>query len=200
MFKIPRRNIQMPHQSDSHEVPHLTSDDQNASNVEHPLQSERRDRAAQGSLPVSRESADDQDADGKTEPEPLDSWAWMYDIDYEECFIEYDPEAAAKSSDFGNDGYTASLTNWHELLQLTAPDPKCGLIYIRGDFPDTSDAILARVQNQYLAGGKGAFGIQLLHDPADEFRLGRVATNGLINYRWPHTQYWLDSEKFNAGT
>lgn len=114
--------------------------------------------------------------------------------------MQYDSDAAAKSSDFGNDGYTASLTIWHELLQLTAPDPKCGLIYIRGDFPDTSDAILARVQNQDLAGGKGTFGIQLLNDPADEFQLGSVVANGLINYRWPHILYWLNSKTFGIGT
>lgn len=114
--------------------------------------------------------------------------------------MDYDEEAAAKSSDFGSDGYTASLTNWHELLQLTAPDPQCGLISVRGDFPVSGDAILARAQNRDQAGGKGTFGIQLLQGPDSDFQLGSLMARGLINYRWPHMQYELSGPHISSGS
>ena len=105
--------------------------------------------------------------------------------------MPYQDKLAAKTSDFGAEGYTASLTNWHELLQLTAPDPICGLIYVRGDFPGTSESIIARAQNRDDAGGKGTFGIQVLG-----YQLV-VYTRGLINYRWPHIQYILATKDGN---
>src|SRR6186713_980221 len=117
--------------------------------------------------------------------------------------MEFHDEAAAKSFDFGDEGYTASLTDWHELLQLTAPSPHCGIAYVRGDFPHTPDAILARVQNRGQPGSKGTFGIQLLQDSGSdsepEFQLVGVVAYGLINYRWPHIQYKLSCKAFENG-
>ena len=108
---------------------------------------------------------------------------------------------AAKSSDFGSDGYVASLTHWHEYLQITAPDPQCGLIFVRGDFPFTPDSVLARSQHRDYAGGKGTFGLQLLQDSdsGSKFHLGGCYARGLINYRWPHMQYWLKDDDFEDG-
>jgi hypothetical protein len=80
------------------------------------------------------------------------------------------------------------LTDWHELLQLTAPDPYCGIVFVRGGFPDTPDAILARAQRRGGAGGKGTFGAQLI--PAD-YELGERRAQGLANFQWPYIQYEL---------
>lgn len=117
----------------------------------------------------------------------------------EDYFMCYDDEYPAKSSDFSSGGFTASLTNWHEFLQLTAPDRRCGTVFIRGMFPYTPDSILARVQCRDRAGGKGTFGIQLIYDVDSEFELGEVVVRGLINYRWPHMQYVLHCKSFEVG-
>ena len=109
--------------------------------------------------------------------------------------MHFQEKFAAKTSDFGDKGYTASLTDWHELLQLTAPDPVCGLIYTRGDFPGTAESILARAQNRDDGGGKGTFGIQLLPDPSLEYQLAERIALGLIHYRWPHLQYVVYSKQ-----
>jgi hypothetical protein len=53
-----------------------------------------------------------------------------------------------KSLDFGRDGVTGSVSAWHELLQMTAPDDGCGVIFLRGDFPDSPDSVLARAQRR----------------------------------------------------
>ena len=105
-----------------------------------------------------------------------------------------------KSLDCGSEGYTASLTNWHELLALTAPDSKCGLVYVVGRFPCTAEALLARTQNRDQAGGKGTFGIQFCPDSNGEFSLGNPVARGLINHRWPHLQYeFICKEFFDDG-
>ncbi|MCJ1399477.1 hypothetical protein MMC11_002679 [Xylographa trunciseda] len=146
--------------------------------------------AANIPLPPSLDSSGGSEASpAEVEDHPEDPWDWMTYVDNEECFMNYQSNLAAKTSDFGSGGHTASLTNWHELLQLTAPDPLCGLIYARGDFPGTAESILARAQNRDDAGGKGTFGIQLLPDADLGYKLGDIIALGLINYRWPHIQY-----------
>jgi hypothetical protein len=96
----------------------------------------------------------------------------------------------AKSSDFGADGYTASLTDWHELLQLTAPDDTCGLVFVRGQFPNTPGSILARVQRRDDSGSKGTFGTQLQPAETNEgIELGERRVQGWVNLRWPYTKY-----------
>jgi hypothetical protein len=57
------------------------------------------------------------------------------------------------------------VTDWHELLQLTAPDKECGVVFVRGDFPNTPDAILARAQTREDSGSKGTFDIHFLAKP-----------------------------------
>jgi hypothetical protein len=96
---------------------------------------------------------------------------------------------SAKTTDFGCDGYTASLSDYHELLQLTAPDDYCGIVYVRGHFQNTADAILARAQRPEASGLKGSFGVQI--DPDSHFELGEKQAQGLINFRWPYIQYDL---------
>jgi hypothetical protein len=115
-----------------------------------------------------------------------------------QCYTTCDWANPAKSTDFGSNGYTASLTDWHELLQLTAPDPFCGIVFIRGSFPDGPDAILARAQRRGDAGSKGTFGAQLM--PESEFELGERRAQGLANFRWPYMQYDLKRKSVKPGT
>jgi hypothetical protein len=108
----------------------------------------------------------------------------------------------AKTTDFGDDGYTASLSDYHELLQLTAPDDYCGIVYVRGHFQNNGDAILARAQRPDASGLRGSFGVQI--DPDSHFELGEKQAQGLINFRWPYIQYDLKekpgSHDGNSGT
>jgi hypothetical protein len=109
----------------------------------------------------------------------------------------------AKSLDFGADGYTASLTDWHELLQYTAPDAICGIVFVRGHFPSTPGAILARAQRRDDTGSKGTFGTQLQQAELDtDLELGYRRAQGWINLRWPYTQYDLKraDDKGEGGT
>lgn len=114
----------------------------------------------------------------------------------EQCYTTCDWANPAKSSDFGAEGTTASLTDWHELLQITSPDPVCGIVYVRGAFPDNPESILARSQRQDDLGDKGTFGLEIqpqrfdLPQPSSLERGERVA-HGLVNFRWPYSQYQL---------
>jgi hypothetical protein len=97
------------------------------------------------------------------------------------------------------------LTDWHELLQLTAPDKDCGIVFVRGSFPNTPDAILSRAQRRDDTGNKGTFGLHIIPESAagdvglsqdDEgaptgYRLGARRAQGLANFRWPYMQYEL---------
>lgn len=84
------------------------------------------------------------------------------------------------------------MTDWHELLQLTAPDETCGLVFVRGQFPNTPDAILARAQRRDDTGSKGTFGTRLQRAEVDtDLELGERRAQGWVNFRWPYTQYEL---------
>ena len=91
---------------------------------------------------------------------------------------------AAKTVDFGANGYTGSVGDWHFLLQVTAPDPRCGMVYTRGNFPDHADSILDRAQTE---SGRGSWGFRICED--SEIRLGEYQSQGLLNYRWPCFAY-----------
>jgi len=105
----------------------------------------------------------------------------------------------SKSLDFGENGHTGSLSTWHELLQLTVPDSRCGLVFVRGDFPDNPDAIFARAQRRNQ---KGTIGMSIRIPPPDKhsthWAQEPTAAQGLINLRWPYTR--LDWVKDNART
>lgn len=98
------------------------------------------------------------------------------------------------------------MSDWHELLQITAPDPYCGVVFIRGNFPNTADAILSRAQRRDHTGDKGTFGLEVVPDGSD-FVLGEKRSQGLINFRWPYIQCELrrktkdgDVEETSSGT
>lgn len=125
---------------------------------------------------------------------------WLADLHKSQCFTTSEVSCPAKSSDFGADGYTASLTDWHELLQLTAPDGTCGLVFVRGQFPNTPDAILARAQRRDDSGNKGTLGTRL--QPAEhntDLELGERRVQGWINLKWPYSQYELKKKNRHQG-
>lgn len=94
------------------------------------------------------------------------------------------------------------MSDYHDLLQLTAPDDYCGIVYVRGNFQNTPDAILARAQRPDNSGLKGSFGVQIHRD--SHFELGEKQAQGLINFRWPYIQYDLKKkpgfQDGNSGT
>jgi hypothetical protein len=90
------------------------------------------------------------------------------------------------------------LSDWHELLQLTAPDPYCGVVFIRGNFPNTADAILSRAQRRDHTGEKGTFGLEVVPDGSD-FVLGEKRSQGLVNFRWPYIQCELRRKTKDGG-
>jgi hypothetical protein len=125
-------------------------------------------------------------------------FAWLTDLHKSQCYTTGDWNNPAKSIDFGNNGHTASLTDWHELLQLTAPDPSCGIVFVRGDFPNTADAILARAQQPDTSGKKNTFGLEI--DPnRSDFVLGERRHQGFVNFRWPYIQYELKRKYSDGG-
>ncbi|KAK4445134.1 hypothetical protein QBC34DRAFT_429266 [Podospora aff. communis PSN243] len=117
--------------------------------------------------------------------------AWLDYIDEDNCFVPLalDDSQPSKTLDFGCDGYTGSLSIWHELLQLTAPDAECGLVFVRGDFPDHADAILARAQRRNQ---RGTFGMTIRTPEDQEWAQEPTAAQGLVNVRWPYTRFnWV---------
>ncbi|KAH7407184.1 hypothetical protein BKA64DRAFT_666015 [Cadophora sp. MPI-SDFR-AT-0126] len=117
---------------------------------------------------------------------------WLADLQKSQCFTTCEVSSPAKSTDFGSEGHTASITDWHELLQLTAPDDICGIVFVRGHFPNAPDSILSRSQRRDDSGNKGTFGTRL-HGAEDEpdLELGERLAQGWINLRWPYTKYEL---------
>ncbi|TAQ88865.1 hypothetical protein B7494_g2796 [Chlorociboria aeruginascens] len=126
-----------------------------------------------------------------------DDFNWLDDITNDDCFMETDWTKPAKSLDFGRDGYTGSLTAWHELLQITAPDPWCGLVYVRGDFPADANSILARAQRYNT---RGSWGVHVELDGFDRYDLGESDSSGFINLRWPCAQFFLPSDGYQNTT
>ncbi|KAK1753903.1 hypothetical protein QBC47DRAFT_461906 [Echria macrotheca] len=88
-----------------------------------------------------------------------------------------------KTLDFGTNGYTASLSVPHDLLQLTYPHPKYGLCYIRGAFTDDADSILAQMKRHDHGAG---FGLRLYISGTT---LVATPAQGFINLRWPCAIY-----------
>ncbi|KAL2072990.1 hypothetical protein VTL71DRAFT_10314 [Oculimacula yallundae] len=131
---------------------------------------------------------------------------WLGDLQKSQCFTTYEVSNPAKSSDFGAEGHTASVSDWHELLQLTAPDDVCGIVFVRGQFPNTPDAILSRSQRRDDSGNKGAFGTRLHKSENDsDLELGERLAQGWVNFRWPYTKYELrerddDSDSSSGGS
>jgi hypothetical protein len=110
--------------------------------------------------------------------------------------------------EFGDSGFTAVLSADFDLLQLTAPCPKgCGIVFARGNFPDSPRSFLARAQRQ----GFG-FGLRIPQDDVEyrwaehlpQKRKGdkppvRVRVmSGYLNQRWPITKEELRNEEGDA--
>jgi hypothetical protein len=125
-------------------------------------------------------------------------FAWLADLHKFQCFTTGDWNNPAKTIDFGDNGHTASLSDWHELLQLTAPDPLCGIVFVRGHFPNTAEAILARAQQPDNSGKKGSFGLEIDRKGSD-FLLGERRNQGFVNFRWPYIQYELKRKYSDGG-
>ncbi|KAL3424188.1 GTPase-activator protein for ras-like GTPase containing protein [Phlyctema vagabunda] len=122
----------------------------------------------------------------------ITDFEWLADLQKSQCFTTCELSNSAKSIDFGADGFTASVTDWHELLQITTPDKICGIVFVRGNFPNTADAILSRAQRRDDTGNKGTFGTQLVPAISDsDLQLGVRRAHGLVNLRWPYSQYEL---------
>ena len=112
-----------------------------------------------------------------------------------DCFMPFELSDSRpfKTLDFGDSGFTASITSSHQLLQLTAPDRHCSLVFVRGDYPDSPESILARAQRRDQ---KGTFGLDVQLNDEDEKGAQWVSeltpAQGLINFRWPCTQFrWI---------
>ena len=116
-------------------------------------------------------------------------FAWLDIVESENCVMPLDRAnvAPTKSLDFGRDGVTGSVSSWHELLQMSAPDDECGVIFVRGDFPDSPDSILARAQRRNQ---QGAFGLEVRIDEKSQHVL-EPSVQSLINMRWPYTRFNL---------
>ena len=125
-------------------------------------------------------------------------FVWLADLHKSQCYTTGDWNNPAKTIDFGDNGHTASLTDWHELLQVTAPDPICGIVFVRGDFPNTADAILARAQQSDTSGKKSTFGLEIESNGSD-FVLGERRNQGFVNFRWPYIQYELKRKYPDGG-
>lgn len=114
--------------------------------------------------------------------------------DLGQCFTTCSLAHPATTLDFGDEGFTASLTDGHELVQLTRPDATCGLVYLRGSFPDNVGSILSRAQRRDdgISFTKDTFGTTILPpQEADEVELGERKAQGWVNFRWPYSQYEL---------
>lgn len=114
-------------------------------------------------------------------------WDWLSNnIEDSYCYTSHVLGCAGKTVDFGKDGFTASVSDWHYLLQITAPHPSSGLVYARGDYPDRSSSILARAQDK---DGRGSWGFRISH--TSEIMTEDCIGQGLLNYRWPYMAYNL---------
>jgi len=114
-------------------------------------------------------------------------YEWLDAIDESDCYMALDvsDSKSSKSLDFGCGGYTGSLSAWHELLQLTCPDDECGVVFVRGDFPDNADSILARAQRRNQ---KGTLGLGLHVPSGQDYVLEMTPAQGYVNLRHPVTR------------
>lgn len=107
-------------------------------------------------------------------------------------------DESSRSLDFGSNGFTASLNIGHEILQVTAPDSRYGIVHARGSYADNPDAILARAQRS--VGGKSTFGLKWSGDDVHTFRRTRIEYHGLLNFRWPYKRHTLFCPGTTLGT
>ncbi|KAM7213096.1 hypothetical protein V8F06_011519 [Rhypophila decipiens] len=130
------------------------------------------------------------------------AYEWLADLSKRQCFTTCSVTHPAKTLDFGDEGFTASVTDRHELVQLTRPDATCGLVYLRGPFPDNPGSILSRSQSRddTVDFTNDTFGTTILapKEP-DEVTLGERKAQGWVNFRWPYSQYELVKKDPSTG-
>ncbi|RYP42700.1 hypothetical protein DL767_000069 [Monosporascus sp. MG133] len=146
-----------------------------------------------------------------------DPFSWLRGTYRGSAYVSYSElsDHPACSFDFGHKGYAASCNYGGELLQMTAPSKKHGIVFARGDFQYSLYLSLARGQRE--RGGKSTFGLKLESSsgpddavsPSHEIEalvepisntslqsgarlyLGSMVERGCYNYRWPFNQYSL---------
>jgi len=128
-----------------------------------------------------------------------EDFAWLDIVDGDNCYMPLNSSNSTpgKSRDFGKNGVTGSVTTWHELLQITAPDDECGMVFVRGDFPDSADSILARSQRRNQ---KGTFGLGINIEGSSDYVLEKTPAQGFINLRWPYTRMNFVSSDSRTGS
>lgn len=121
------------------------------------------------------------------EPQQVDL-QWPAELTKGQAFTPCASSQPAKSLDFGHGGFTASLTDSHQLLQITRPDATCGLTFVRGAYPDRPESILSRAQGS----GQDTFGACILPATQEsDVQIEERKAQGWINFRWPYAQYGL---------
>jgi len=81
---------------------------------------------------------------------------------------------------------------------MTAPDPECGMIFVRGRFPDNPGAIISRVQREDQTGTKGTFGFQVLSNPDFEVEMV-LRRHGLVHSKWPYMHRLITNKQKEQG-
>lgn len=126
------------------------------------------------------------------------------------------------SFEWGNEGYAGSCSHGGELLYLSQPSKKTGLLIVRGHFATSLYASLSRSQTDF--GGPSTFGLEVTrypyaYDPAGKegteaqlkeqaqrtkkdhsgvqsgssFALGDMIDRGSFNYRYPGKPLFIPS-------
>ncbi|KAK4205403.1 hypothetical protein QBC40DRAFT_302701 [Triangularia verruculosa] len=124
---------------------------------------------------------------------------WLADLSKGQSFTTFGQSQSAKTLDFGSEGFTASQSESGELLQLTRPDSTCGLVFVRGQYPDNAASILARAQSggPWYAESNRTFGTEIIpwhRKPSFSgwnADLNARRTQGWVNFRWPYAQHGL---------
>ncbi|KAK0642097.1 hypothetical protein B0T16DRAFT_224948 [Cercophora newfieldiana] len=112
-------------------------------------------------------------------------FAWLDTIDEDNCYVPLalSDSRPSKTLDFGENGFTGSLSTQHELLQITAPDSECGLVFVRGDYSDSLDSLLSRAQSPCQG---GTFGMTVRPNSKGAHWIRQPnPVQGMINLRWP---------------
>ncbi|KAH8898616.1 hypothetical protein GQ53DRAFT_877592 [Thozetella sp. PMI_491] len=151
-----------------------------------------------------------QDAAGADVPDEMkEDFNWLRRDARGSTYISYSPfsNLPSTSFEFGAEGCAASCNEGGEILNLSAPSKKDGLILVRGDFETSLYSSVARAQS--LFGGPSTFGFEVStdrekydkgnpghSDEGSSFKLGEPIERGCFNYRWPLNEYHL---YFNEG-
>lgn len=141
----------------------------------------------------------------------FESLIWRLTQTTESTYVCYGDLADNTATAFefgGGNGYTGCVNCGGELLQITAPSKRHGIIFARGRFEYSLYSSLAR--GQRWPGGKSTFGVQFPFHKTTQ-RSGRMTwpriavckeliQQGSFNHRWPVQKYPLCLETFDASS